>query len=53
MTALADLKLLDISRVLAGPNCTNIFADFGAEVWKIEALQGDEARTWGRQDLLR
>ncbi|MCF3593062.1 CoA transferase [Rhodobacteraceae bacterium LMO-12] len=47
MTALADLKLLDISRVLAGPNCTNIFADFGAEVWKIEALQGDEARTWG------
>lgn len=47
MVALSDIKVLDISRVLAGPNCTNIFADFGADVWKIEALEGDEARTWG------
>ena len=48
MTALHGLKLLDISRVLAGPNCTQIFADFGAEVWKIEAPWGDEARGWGQ-----
>lgn len=47
MEALAGLKVLDLSRVLAGPNCTQIFADFGAEVWKIEALSGDESRTWG------
>jgi crotonobetainyl-CoA:carnitine CoA-transferase CaiB-like acyl-CoA transferase len=48
MTALQGLKILDISRVLAGPNCTQIFADFGAEVWKIEAPWGDEARAWGQ-----
>jgi crotonobetainyl-CoA:carnitine CoA-transferase CaiB-like acyl-CoA transferase len=48
MTALQGLKILDISRVLAGPNCTQIFADFGAEVWKIEAPWGDEARGWGK-----
>jgi crotonobetainyl-CoA:carnitine CoA-transferase CaiB-like acyl-CoA transferase len=47
MTALQGLKILDISRVLAGPNCTQIFADFGATVWKIEAPWGDEARGWG------
>jgi crotonobetainyl-CoA:carnitine CoA-transferase CaiB-like acyl-CoA transferase len=47
MAALQDIKILDLSRVLAGPNCTQIFSDFGAEVWKIESLEGDESRTWG------
>ena len=36
-----------MTRVLAGPNATQLMADFGAEVWKVEALYGDEARTWG------
>ena len=46
MQALKGLKVLDISRVLAGPNCTQLLADFGAEVWKVEAPWGDESRGW-------
>ncbi|MBM6593104.1 CaiB/BaiF CoA transferase family protein [Microvirga pudoricolor] len=51
MSVLKDIRVLDISRVLAGPNATQILADFGAEVWKIEALWGDEARTWGKSSF--
>jgi crotonobetainyl-CoA:carnitine CoA-transferase CaiB-like acyl-CoA transferase len=51
MSVLQDIRVLDISRVLAGPNATQILADFGAEVWKIEALWGDEARTWGKSSF--
>jgi len=45
--ALKGLKVVDLSRVLGGPFCTQILADHGAEVIKVEPPQGDETRGWG------
>jgi len=47
-SALKGFKILDLSRVLAGPFCTMILGDLGAEVIKVEAPGGsDDTRTWG------
>jgi len=45
---LAGVKVLDLSRVLAGPWCTQLLADLGAEVTKVERPgAGDDTRHWG------
>ncbi len=47
-SALHNIRILDLTRVLAGPFCTMVLGDYGAEVLKVEArLRGDDTRQWG------
>jgi len=47
-TSLHDIRVIDLSRVLAGPWATQLLGDLGAEVIKIEKpIVGDDTRHWG------
>ena len=49
---LSGLKVFDLTRILAGPHCTQILGDLGAEVIKVEAIgSGDETRTYQPPDV--
>jgi crotonobetainyl-CoA:carnitine CoA-transferase CaiB-like acyl-CoA transferase len=45
--ALDGIRVLDFSHALAGPYCTLLLSDYGAEVYKLEPRSGDMGRGWG------
>jgi len=47
MSALSDITVLDLSHALAGPFASTMLGDYGADIIKIEPLDGEIARAWG------
>ena len=45
--ALSGVKVLELGQMVAAPYCAKLFADYGADVLKVEPLSGDAAREWG------
>ena len=45
--SLDGVTVVDLSRILAGPYCTMILGDLGAEIFKVEPPRGDDCRHWG------
>jgi crotonobetainyl-CoA:carnitine CoA-transferase CaiB-like acyl-CoA transferase len=45
--ALEGIRIIELGQMVSAPYCAKLFADFGADVVKVEPLQGDVARQWG------
>ena len=49
---LEGMKVLDLSNIMAGPYCTMVLGDMGAEVLKVESFEGDGSRRFDPKVLL-
>jgi formyl-CoA transferase len=47
MPLISGKKILDLSRIIAGPYATMVLSDFGCSVIKVEPPEGDASRMWG------